>query len=224
MDATVGHVLWFFGLLVGLAIEQALVRSVPHLIFAPRDTAGQTASETFRLIVFLTIVCRFFWGAVLFFNESYLSANRQGDTPRRHFAWDFLTGFLHFLIIFFWAFTIPVHTRDGVVAPAQWLFLAVLSTILLYDLPWKVLTWRWPSERINLWCVLNAFTVITAGFAYLMIAHPAVNGNAVTAEAAALVIVMIASVLDLVELATGGKFFARQLLRFVPESVRRQLT
>ena len=214
-DVVVEQALWFYGVIVALAIEQALVRSVPHLIYAPFDDRKQMLPELFRLLMFLTVVVRFYWGAVQFLYTTYL---KPAVSPDRVFAWDFLPGLIHFLGFFFWSFTLPIHARDGIPAPPQWLYLILLWCILAYDLFWIALTFRNPSRMAKMWTAVNVITVLISALLFVVLKYP-LNWNFADAEVVALVVVLFFSIMDLVELSTGRDWYARQLARLLPDAL-----
>jgi len=77
---------WVFGVLVGLAIREALVDMLPQLApswfshQAGRGVTPQLALEFWRLLLFLLMILRFYLGSVVFFGDA--RQPRAPDVPQ----------------------------------------------------------------------------------------------------------------------------------------------
>ncbi len=203
------EVLWFYGVLVGLALKEALVPVISHYIDPPRNTVRtEHFQEFWRLLIFVLLAVRFYLGAVIYFSDVYDSTKY----PTKSFGTDFLVGFVHFVLFFGLALTIPIHnpsdpslSQDGF---RTGLFLGLLLVVLLYDLLWLVLNRKNSTkENIAKWAYLNLFTVIAMMFVYVIVfVVYTVSGSPFdffTCEAIVLIPLLIASIVDIPELVDG---------------------
>jgi hypothetical protein len=171
---------WLYGVIVGLAIKEALETTVPHLMNIPElSVAGQQINfphpqysyypEFLRLIVFLALIIRFYLGSAYFFTIAHEadSSNaafkeKYGEIESRRYGLDFVFGFVHFLGFIILALTIDLHHT-----PVRWFDYAVVF-ILLYDALWYAFTFKLDTSGLTLWwMVVNGFTFILCGFIYL---------------------------------------------------------
>lgn len=155
------HAFWLYGVVVGLAIQQALLSLLPKLI-DPNDTRIGSWSEALRLFVFLLLIIRFFLGSAAYFDEVYCGT--QSDKyDKKSYGLDYLLGFVHFVVFFGWALTIDLQQSPS------YLFPSMLAFILLYDL-----VWLWVSRnndtanRIKLWAFVNALTFLLGASFYVI--------------------------------------------------------
>jgi hypothetical protein len=156
------HAFWVYGVIVGLAIRESLIK----VIAAPFSAAPQTQDiwlGAVRLLIFLGMIMRFYVGSAIYFEEVYCGPKADEDYPTKNYGIDFLLGFIHFILFFGWSETITgsEHFAHGLSG-----FLFLLGVILLYDLLWWALSYKYSTSRtIRIWAVLNAVTV---GISYLV--------------------------------------------------------
>lgn len=186
---------WFFALLVGLGVEQAL-ESV-----AKGGLSGWV--HLLRILVFLFLSLRLLFGASEYFNRllSPLAGHRDAlraaegrladpsavgeaqaeaaklrhratedirQIGRLHFR-DFMLGSFHFLALYVLSFAVIPAVPTQTEWPAgAWLFPVTTLIILLWDMAWwLVFCRREGDEIIEAWAYYNLFTALTAAVAYL---------------------------------------------------------
>ena len=156
------HAFWLYGVIIGLAIKQALDSVLPHWInpgVAPdlHPLHGKYL-EWLRLFVFLFLAIRFYLGSAYYFGQVHESDSADKDFPHRSFGTDFVLGFLHFLGFIFLASAIHVHTGE----PMR-LFPLGIIFVLGFDGAWFLysLASKLDSRKlIKWWAIVNVGTGI----------------------------------------------------------------
>lgn len=225
---------WLYGVIIGLAVKEALTHVLPHIFKAHVSGMVQHLPEVLRLIVFLVLCVRFYLGAAQYFDEAYEKVDVQPSTEegaldseesqykKKSFGLDFLFGFFHFLIFSALSLSISYdETRPGEISNI--LFPILLLIILLYDVLWLVANWRNDTfHLIKLWAFLNIATVAFAGFAFfitwLVYRLSDIEFNYFIAEMVALIILLLFSALDIAELIIG-KPIIRLFLAWVSRQI-----
>lgn len=209
------HAFWLYGVLVGLAIKQALETSIPHLIAPARLAAefartGQALNfphtelfypEILRLTVFLALTIRFYFGSVYFFGTAYEAENADTKYSQKNYGSDFIFGFLHFISFVILALTIDLHS-----SPVHW-FVYVVAFILLYDAVWYGFTYKQATSKLIFWWMLvNVGNALFSAVLYFIIDRS--THNPIWAEIWALWPVLIVSVFDIGWMMNKRPFFA----------------
>jgi len=65
------HAFWLYGVIVGLAVKEALVSTVPDIL-TPTEPKWESIIDFSRLVVFVFFITRFYLGSAYFFEESIL--------------------------------------------------------------------------------------------------------------------------------------------------------
>jgi hypothetical protein len=204
-----------YAVVVGLAIREGLVRVIPRLTLSsdvpplPPLPSWQQLLYTFRLIVFLTVAIRFFLGAVHYFNSVHFDAQANERYKHKSFGLDFLIGLVHFLFFFAWATTITDPERAHAAGGSHFVGLCVV--ILLYDLVWLLVCWRYDSAaEIKLWCAINLGTCVLVAVAFFGL-HEIFAADAVLREQLSMAIVLLVSLIDIAEIVNGRSYIANGL-------------
>lgn len=215
------NAIWLFGVLVGLALKEALTAIVPHFLNPTDGVRGNHIAEFWRLFVFVVVAVRFFFGATVYFDDAYercdyVPKDAPVGTPpvsqyeSKSFGADFLFGFFHFVLFAALAMTLENHTahfgRHDLVRELS--FIGLLCLILFYDVFWLLMNWknstyhlikRWTALNfITIGCVLLVFLIV-----WLIYFWRGVGFNLHLAEAIALIPVLLASGVDIIELIMG---------------------
>ncbi|MDT7543364.1 MAG: hypothetical protein QOE33_3268 [Acidobacteriota bacterium] len=199
------HVFWLYGVIVGLAIKEGLSEVLPHL-FTKSVQPFYHLLEGARLLVFLILIIRFYLGAVKFFSDAYDCVEAGSSYTSKNYFIDFLIGFFHFLFFFALAISIDIHDRP------LWLYPVLLAGILVYDVPWLAVNWYNDTYHlIKLWTFVNVGTLLVGACLYLTL--PNMGVSTAKAEASALLIVLIVSLIDIGEIVTDKEIFATGLKR-----------
>jgi len=209
---------WLYGVIVGLAIKEALTNVLPHVFRASKaGEMGQHMPEVVRLVLFLILSVRFYLGATQYFDEAFEKIHprigsdgtitEENQYRRKSFGLDFIVGFFHFLVFSALALSIT-YDETAPNEISNLLFPVILLIILLYDLVWLVLNWKNDTfPLIKLWATLNTITVIFSAVCYFLVwLYYVLQGlqfNSIYAEMIALVPVFLVSVLDIAELIIG---------------------
>jgi hypothetical protein len=201
------HAFWLYGVIVGLAIREALTKNVPHIISPPEGPWWATAQDGVRLLLFLILIVRFYLGSAYYFEEAHVAPGATAFSKKNYFV-DFLFGLAHFIIFFGWGLSIDFHSGHN------YYFLLGLLGILLYDVVWFWLCRKYETRHlIKLWVALNVFTVIISLLFFLIM--KLVTDNHALMEVVALIPVFVFSIIDIVELTSGRRFFAGWLTSLV---------
>lgn len=208
------HTAWLYAVIVGLAIQQAFVTLVPHLI-NPGVTAELIQSnpsfhfphpqvsvypEVLRIIVFLVLIVRFYLGSTFFFSIAYERSDSDILFPTKNYATDFVFGLLHFLSFLILALTIDLHSTP----PHTFVYL--VGFVLFYDLFWFMFSFRQSTSRLIFWWMLiNVLTALVSAMIYLVIWE--MFRDPFKAETYALWLVIMVSLMDLGLMMTRRPFF-----------------
>jgi hypothetical protein len=210
------HAFYLYGVIVGLAVREALIRVGPDLfLFLSPTTAGWRIRFAFlRLCIFFLAITTFYFGAGVFFDKVHTSKGCREKYPKANYGLDFWFGLIHFVFFFAWAQTINDYTRSS--KGDLSLFLIFLSVIFLYDLAWLLANLTNDSFReIQVWAELCAFVWFIGVFAFVFCKF-VLGTNGVFAEEVSFGIFIIYLFLDLTELFTGRHIFSNLLLRLIP--------
>ncbi|HEY9284805.1 MAG TPA: hypothetical protein VIP46_15215 [Pyrinomonadaceae bacterium] len=184
------HAFWLYGVIIGLAIKEALAAVIPHVFNPPPNEVGAITLEAARLFVFLVVTIRFFLGSVFYFDCAHTGPGCDDTYPNKDYYVDFLFGLVHFIFFFAWALSIDAfktHIK---------LFPGLLTLILLYDWLWYLVSRRYDTQHvIKLWTWINTGTVTVAGGVYL--AFRAMQFGPALSQAVAFVPVVIFSLIDI---------------------------
>ena len=154
---------WLYTIIIGLAIRQVLIEIIPRslnyffsteLHLPTRETlyASSFYIELVRSLVFLIVITRFYLGSVLVLAEL---TRKPGGPPKGSWV-HVLTGSVHFLLFFWWAYTPFVTAVIWRIS----LFVWVLILILLWDVAWFVLTPGDQRSTIKPWLYRNLRTFL----------------------------------------------------------------
>jgi len=216
------HAFWLYGVIIGLAIKDALEIVIGHLMVPPNGSMRDAVPETMRLLVFLLTAIQFYLGSVWFFDKFYdapqpLPLNPDDNSVSRsrntNYAIDFLFGLFHFLIFFGWAISIDTHQGHLHIFPV------LLLVILLYDGLW---CWackgRVTYNEIRKWAFVNLGVVITVIAVYsatylilILVDIQTGNGDPMRhriAEAVAMIPVLIVAGVDVIGMITDRQIIA----------------
>jgi len=202
------HTSWVFGVVVALAIQEALLKVVAHLVTPSTDLPSwQMALETWRLGLFLVVTIRFYLGSAVFYSDAYIDT--QEANP--NYGIDFACSTVHFLSFLAWATTITVHVRYRTgLSP----FEAFLAFILSFDLLWLAISRNTPTfQRIKLWTAINAGTIGLC--AVILLVCGAIGLDAVFSEQAMFVPVAFVSLVDIGGLISGRNIFKDWLAKLI---------
>lgn len=219
------HALWLFGVLVALAMEEAIKSVVPHLLLFS-DNNRVLGVEALRLMVFGLMIVRHYLGAAYLFEDVHAQAlqPRKVADPQqpeedarlraaqRQFGVDFFTGLLHFTLFSAWALTLEAHHVDASdlsPLPRQFAFQGTLLFILVYDFFW--LLWR-PKphpQELKFWTTINMATAMLVLLSYHV--ARASEWTPIDAEVPGLLIVVAVSVFDIMQLTMNTNFISRGL-------------
>lgn len=209
------HAFWLYGVIIGLAIKEALEITIPHLI-NPSRLAMELAQnhqqfnfphpqyslypELLRLTVFLALVIRFYLGSAYYFGTAYDADDADKKYQKKSYGVDFVFGFMHFIGFVVLALTIDIHTT-----PFQWFGYAV-AFILLYDFVWYVFSYRQDtSDLIFWWMVVNGVNCLGSAVLYLIVERQ--TGDTIKAEIWALWPVLLVSGFDIGWMMIKRPFF-----------------
>jgi hypothetical protein len=234
------HAIWIFGVLVGLAIKEAVTRVGPHLLTLEANATRSMTPEFWRLIVFGLMIIRFYLGAAHLFDDIHagsLVQREQSDgtlsveerarlrTARRQFAVDFFSGLLHFTLFSVWSLTLEIHSLvpgNAEPIPNENAFRYILLILLLYDVGWVIARGRPHPKKVPFWMVVNVALAITSSALYYLL-HHRFGWTSLDAEVPPLILVAAVSFLDGVELVRGAEVFStaiRAILSLVGGAMR----
>ena len=203
------HGLWLYGIILSLAIKEALTHVAPHVFNPPAGDARGLIAEFGRLLLFLFLSVRFYLRAVRFFQRAYNNPDSDERYKTKSFPIDFLFGFCLFLFFFGCALSIDVS-----VIPHFW-FPLLVALILFWDLPW-CFALRHSDTRhlIKMWAFVNMLTLVVGLLIYFIV-RPATDPR--IAEWVAYIPIVIASGIDLAELTGNRELFSEGLRKLLPE-------
>jgi hypothetical protein len=195
------HAFWVYGVIVGLAIKEALTAVLPHLLVffsVPPESPFAYLAQTWKLIIFIVVIIRFYLGSAIFFHD-YHTVETEPLTGG--YITDFLSGIVHFILFFGWSLTFGVvPTVDQQFRPTA--YETLLGVILLYDFLWLVLCRGTAgASRVRSWAWINFVTVMLAAIIHLV--SGAANADIAMSESLALIPVLLISIADLGHMASG---------------------
>jgi hypothetical protein len=209
------HAFWLYGVLVGVAIKEALETGVAHIVSPDRLMQelhhvgavinfphGQVSGwpEIIRVIVFLVLIVRFYLGAAFYFGAVYQSETAKKKFPITNYAADFFSGFLHFVLFVILALLLDIHTTP------IYYFPFLVGFILMWDVLWFATSTRRSTAKMIFWWMLaNLFTALFSAVAYLIIELR--NHDHLLAERCAFYLVILVSLLDIGLMMAKRPFF-----------------
>jgi hypothetical protein len=206
---------WIYGVLVGLAIREALTQTLHHTFSIPAAEAAWILHiEIWRTVLFMLMIVRFYVGAVVFFGNVYGASSPQ---TQNNYYLDFLMGFTQFVLFYAWSVTIFSYSRS----PKGFsYYLDVMFMLLLFDLLWLLFNTRNDTaETIKVWTIVNSLTAISSALCFVFAAK-VFDLNVQVAEEMALVPVGMASVLGLTENVSGIPVFVKLLQSVIPKQIK----
>lgn len=209
------HGFWLYGVLVGVAIKEALETGVAHIVepmrlmeelhhvgISPNFPHYEVSAwpEVIRVITFLLLVVRFYLGAAFYFGAVYESENAEKKFPVTNYGADFFSGFLHFVLFVILAQIIDIHT-----IPVYY-FPSLVGFILIWDVLWFASSWRRSTAQVIFWWMLaNVLTAALSTVAYLFLILW--GKGFLQAERCALYLVIVVSLLDIGLMMAKRPFF-----------------
>jgi hypothetical protein len=209
------HAFWVYGVIVGLAIREALVKVIAVPLSDSQAAIHSGWMAAVRLIVFLAMIIRFYLGSAIYFDDVYCSEGADQRYRTKNYGFDFLLGLIHFILFFSWSETIVDGARF---AHGLCGFLVVLGVILLYDLLWWGINAKNSSAvKIRVWAILNALTFV---FSYALLLFFNAFGwySDKTNEVIAMVPVGLMTVADFGEMFSGRNVVTEKLVRLLGRS------
>lgn len=200
--------LWLFGVLVGLAIKEAITDVYDDILNRNEPWGGLL--EATRLVLFFVVILRFYLGAIQYFNAAYSPSVASTDLLKKRFGTDFVFGLMHFTMFCFWGLSATVLDH-------RWaLFPTLLAAVLLYDIVWYLWSVQDTRRMIRIWAVFNAVTAAVAtiafgvtAFGFMCLANnwrvELTQTQGAICEAVAYIPVIVASAIDL-----GGLVYGRE--------------
>jgi hypothetical protein len=152
--------MWLNGTIVALAIREGLTQVIPHLTSAAHDFNWATGLQITRALLFLITIVRFYLGSILYFDAVHINEKTSSRYVHKSYGLDFMVGLTHFALFFAWATTISdVGHREKYTALSH--FEAVGAVIILYDLVWLFVNWRYDTKQAILpWTCINVVTIL----------------------------------------------------------------
>lgn len=200
------HAFWLYGVIIGLAIKSALESTIPHII-EPHDPPLDFIPDLARLIIFLTLVIRFYLGSAIYFGDVYEGTDANLRYREKNYALDFLFGFMHFLAFFLLAFSIDVHSKPVMLFPS------LLTFVLLYDFLWWIFCRKYDaSGMIAVWMGVNLISLLCGALAYFISRYA--GANEVRAELYAFIPIMFFSAVDLADMVLPTPIYENVLAKF----------
>jgi hypothetical protein len=200
------HTIWLMGVLVSLAIKEAITQV--SVVFANRIEPWDGLLALARLTLFLPVSLGFYLGTVQYFNVVFGQSASAIELRRRRFAWDVVFGFTHFAVVCFWGLSIGLLEYRWLVFPG------LLLVVLLCDVLWYVWAVSQTRRTIRIRVLVNAFAAAWAtlafgatALAFMCVANgwrvELTRAQGAICEAAAYIPVFVASVTELVRLVYG---------------------
>jgi hypothetical protein len=161
-----------------------------------------------KLMVFLIMIIRFYIGSGQYFEEAHCSIEADKNFIRKSYSADFMFAMFHFLLFSVWAMSLEAGVQATFYTMLLWV-------ILLFDLVWYLCCRSYDTKHLmKLWTVFNLATFVSAALVFFALSY--FGFTKFTSELAALIPVLIASVIDMIELITGRplvKAFFANLIR-----------
>ena len=211
------HTFWMLGVIAGLAIRESLTKVVTPLLGDANTQVAHNdmAMEAVRLVVFLAMILRFYLGSAQYFDVVYCSPESDSTYPKKSYGMDFIFAVMLFILFFAWSETIIGNRRfsNGLSS-----FLLILGLILVYDLIWWAISWRYSTKLvIGAWALLNVGTMILC---YLLLLVFNVNGwfGVRMDEVICLFPLALTTLADFGEMFTDRNFLTDSIVRVLQKS------
>lgn len=193
VDSIHKHAFWIYGVIVGLAIKEAMSDTLPELFKSASLNTWSKFAVAAKLALFLMMTIRFYLGSAHFFDSAHCGP-KASELENKSYSIDFIFGAFHFLIFSVWAMSLADGMPDT-------LFLNLMWVILGFDVIWYFFCRSFDTRHLmKLWMVFNLTTLLVSALTYLFFLQ---WFSRFTAELLALIPVLIASVIDIRELITG---------------------
>ena len=206
---------WIYGVIVGLAIREALTQTLHHALSIPAaDAPWILHIELWRTILFMLMIVRFYVGSVVFFNNVH---GCSAPAAESNYYLDFVMGLTQFIFFYAWSVTIFSYSRNS---KGVSYFLYGMFLILLFDLVWLLFNWRYDTaERLKVLAIVNTLTALVS-FVVFLTWSALLDANFQIAEEVALVPVVLVSVLGISENVSAAPIFTRILESAIPRQVK----
>jgi len=205
---------WLYGVIVGLAIREALTQTLHHAFSTPApDAVWVLHIEAWRTALFMVVIVRFYVGAVVFFHK----VHGPSSPAAGNYQLDFVMGLIQFIFFYAWSVSIFTYARSNKGFSA---FLWGALLILLFDLVWLLFNWRYDTaERLKVSAIVNVLTALVSFVCFLTCAA-LLDMNFQVAEEVALVPICLASILWIVESVSDTPIFTRILQSVIPKPIK----
>lgn len=205
---------WLYGVIVGLAIREALTQTLHHAFSIPApDALWMLHIESWRTIVFMVMIVRFYVGAVVFFHK----VHGPSSPAAGNYNLDFVMGLIQFVFFYAWSVSIFSYSRSVKgFSPFLWgMFL-----ILLFDLVWLLFNWRYDTaETLKVSTIVNVLTAL-ASFMLFLTCADLLDMNFQIAEETALLPVSLVSIIGIVESVSDTPIFTKLLQSAIPKPMK----
>lgn len=220
---------FLLGVIVALAIEKAmegflhglnhswLVDPLRPLLSETEMSPGlfQKCLEFARLIVFMVMIVRFYFGWIFYSHKMHLEAGLPNPAAYRR---DFFSALFHFALFYAWSLTITTRMRFWLILNS---FVIGMVAVLLYDILW--VRWLHATGSARKWAWRNGMTVVWCSVLLLIFT---LAGSSVVADFPAtallaefllvLVPVFLISRIDILETIKGADPEAKLFVLFGP--------
>ena len=170
--------------------------------------------EAWRTVLFLVMIIRFYFGSLVFFNDTYIDPGRSAEVAIKSYGLDFFMGLMHFILLFAWSVTIVSHGPWRYFGLSN--FLIVMWVVLLFDLVWLVFNSGYDTnKRIRLWTVVNMLTFVLSALVFLV--AKAITDDPQIAEEASMVPVGMIAVSELVGMVSERAIFVEWIRSLLPD-------
>lgn len=199
---------WLYGVVVGLSIREALNLVVPVLT-NPNSSIPRWAVLLMitRLAGFMVMQIRLYLGSVAYFSEVYIDETTSHLYTSKSYGLDFLIGLVHFLFLFAWATTLNDYQHREANGVSHYLTLG--SIVLLYDVVWWFVNYRYDSSKcMQLWTLVNVTTFVVCVAIFF-----GTGFDVVFREQACISVLAILSLIDIAEIIGDRRVIANWLER-----------
>jgi hypothetical protein len=205
---------WLYGVIVGLAIREALTQTLHHAFSIPApDALWMLHIESWRTLLFMVMIVRFYVGAVVFFHK----VHGPSSPAAGNYNLDFVMGLIQFIFFYAWSVSIFSYSRSSKGLSA---FLWGMFLILLFDLVWLLFNWRYDTaEILKVSAIVNLLTVLVSFMLFLTCAD-LFDMNFQIAEETALLPVFLTSILGIVESVSDTPIFTKLLQATIPKPIK----
>ena len=192
---------WLYGVIAGLAVREALL----SFIAAP---SGEWLLWI-RLTVFLLVLTQFYLGAAVYFEDVHNSPENELRYSIRSFGADFVTGFFHTILFFWWSTTLANREHHTGFAFSE--FLLGVFVVHGFCAFWVVAALKYDTlHRVALWAMVNLVAVLIC-FTLFAVGMLLTNPLSPWREVVAIVPIAIVNALQLAELFKGRPLFKAKL-------------